>query len=295
MIRDRNGQPKLPQGPGGNEYLASVSDLMSGLMFFFIITLMVFSLQLKRAQDKVALEQMQTELEQESAEKERDRLKLINEALTSSRARRDEILREFEKILGVTVKIDYEHGILRLPNEILFDSGSADLKPEGQKMLGLLGAAFVEILPKYTFFSEDAAMQQTDSNLDALPNQLNPITDNAPQEATIEAVFVEGHTDDKPLTVGGRFKDNWDLSAARAIRTYRAMEDSHPSIKELLNEEMRPIFSVSGYSEFRPAFPNDSDENRGKNRRIDFRFIMSPPKARPEAVEEVEKNIAPIP
>lgn len=44
----------------------------------------------------------------------------------------------------------------------------------------------------------------------------------------LEAVFVEGHTDNVPLQ-GGRFRDNWDLSAQRAIFTYRFSRSASPA------------------------------------------------------------------
>lgn len=73
------------------------------------------------------------------------------------------------------------------------------------------------------------------------------------------AVDIEGHTDDIPT--GGRWISNWELSAARASAVVRWMEGfgAIPS---------RRLAAV-GMGETRPLVPNDSDENRAQNRRVE--------------------------
>lgn len=72
-------------------------------------------------------------------------------------------------------------------------------------------------------------------------------------------VDIEGHTDDVPT--GARWISNWELSAARASAVVRWMESfgSVPS---------RRLAAV-GMGETRPLFPNDTDENRAQNRRVE--------------------------
>lgn len=74
-------------------------------------------------------------------------------------------------------------------------------------------------------------------------------------------IRVAGHTDDLPI-VNGMFNSNWDLSYARA----RSVIKFGISYSRVQPEK----FSGVGYGEYRPAFPNDSDENRSKNRRIEI-------------------------
>jgi chemotaxis protein MotB len=81
------------------------------------------------------------------------------------------------------------------------------------------------------------------------------------------AVLVEGHTDDKPI-VGGKFHSNWELSAARAFNVIRYfIEDENIQPERL---------SAVGYGEYRPLYPNDSEENRAKNRRIEINIVRIP-------------------
>jgi chemotaxis protein MotB len=72
-------------------------------------------------------------------------------------------------------------------------------------------------------------------------------------------IRVEGHTDDTPIRTR-RFPSNWELSAARALKVVRFFY-------EKCNIDPARLSAV-GYGEYRPLVPNDSPENRAKNRRI---------------------------
>lgn len=74
-------------------------------------------------------------------------------------------------------------------------------------------------------------------------------------------VLVCGHTDDLPINTP-KFPSNWELSTARAVTV----------VKYLINSANVPpeILGATGYSEYRPLVPNDSPENRKKNRRVEF-------------------------
>ncbi len=74
-------------------------------------------------------------------------------------------------------------------------------------------------------------------------------------------VSVSGHTDDIPIR-SGAYPSNWDLSTARSTAV----------IKHLIENVAFPaqLLSAGGYSEFHPIVPNDSAENRSKNRRVEF-------------------------
>ncbi len=73
-------------------------------------------------------------------------------------------------------------------------------------------------------------------------------------------VEIIGHTDDIPVT-GTKWKDNWELSLARAesVRNFLVLQ----GIK-------KEKFCISGYGSKRPICPNDSSENRRRNRRIEI-------------------------
>lgn len=74
-------------------------------------------------------------------------------------------------------------------------------------------------------------------------------------------VAIEGHTDNIPYS-GGRFNSNWDLSAARALAV----------AEELFSDQRidQSRFQVSGYADSKPLVPNNSAENRARNRRVEI-------------------------
>lgn len=76
-------------------------------------------------------------------------------------------------------------------------------------------------------------------------------------------IKVEGHTDNVPIgpTIIERFPTNWELSTARATTVVRYLQE----------RGIDPgVMSAEGYAEFRPVAPNDTDEGRTRNRRIEI-------------------------
>jgi flagellar motor protein MotB len=159
---------------------------------------------------------------------------------------------------GVEVYVDLEDGVLRLPERMLFETGSAGLRPEGHKS--------VEALAKH--------LQQF-----------------VPGLVGLESVVIEGHTDNRPvrapLTDGqDRARDNWDLSFLRAKRTYEGILAAAPDLKRLENRRHDALFCVGAFGPTRPVGDNDLEQGRALNRRIDVRLVIqadeaAPPRWRP--------------
>ena len=79
-------------------------------------------------------------------------------------------------------------------------------------------------------------------------------------------VRVEGNTDNVPIS-NDAFPSNWELSAARATGVARYFVE-HDGL------QARRI-SALGYGEYRPKFPNDTDEHRAANRRVDVVILAT--------------------
>ncbi|MEQ8705663.1 MAG: OmpA family protein [Phaeodactylibacter sp.] len=71
-------------------------------------------------------------------------------------------------------------------------------------------------------------------------------------------MMVVGHTDDQQMIEGASYRDNWDLSVARASRVVRYLISKGASPDQL---------TIAGKGETMPVGDNKSDEGRSKNRR----------------------------
>lgn len=80
-------------------------------------------------------------------------------------------------------------------------------------------------------------------------------------QSTDGDITVSGHTDNVPIATS-RFRSNWELSTSRAVSV------AHELLQFAPLDESR--FLVVGHADTRPQAPNDSDENRARNRRVDI-------------------------
>ena len=75
-------------------------------------------------------------------------------------------------------------------------------------------------------------------------------------------ITVSGHTDDVPLIFGSRYRDNWDLAAARSASVVQSL-----SADGVITDNRLEAIS---YGESRPVDSNDTAVGRSKNRRIEI-------------------------
>lgn len=122
---------------------------------------------------------------------------------------------------------DEPQGIaITLSDRFLFDVGKAELKSGAAPVLGKLASLF---------------------------GDLNT------------TISIEGHTDNVPIGRYSSYKDNWELSGARAMSVLRFfLEDSK------LNPEG---FQYAGYADTRPAADNATPEGKQKNRRVEITVL----------------------
>lgn len=124
-----------------------------------------------------------------------------------------------------TVEVKEEEIVINLPSPVLFDVGKAELKDTALDVLHSVA-----------------------ESLKTIPNE----------------IVIEGHTDNIPI-YGGKYRSNWELSAARAF----SVRDYFIKVEGI--DEKR--ISCVGYGEYRPIAPNDTEENRAKNRRIEIKIV----------------------
>ena len=118
-------------------------------------------------------------------------------------------------------------------SEVLFNPGSADLAPEGQAQI----AGVVRIL------------DEVRANI---PSEIDWI------------IRVDGPTDTVPLSGGGAFADNWELSQARALSVVRYMQNQLGFPPDRM--------AATGFGEYRPVATGDDEAARAQNRRIELKL-----------------------
>lgn len=120
------------------------------------------------------------------------------------------------------------------------------------------GKVYVSMTDKLLFKSGSAAVE--DKGKQAIKKLAEVLNKNSDID-----IAIEGHTDNIPIKTN-LYKDNWDLSVARAT-----------SIVRMLNEEYRvdpKRLTASGKGEYFPVANNEDQEGRAKNRRTEI--ILSP-------------------
>ena len=263
---DEWGLVRSDQEETEESYFVSMTDIMVGLLFIFIIMLMVFGLMLKIETESTR--NTQANLRQVVAE-----TKIEVEDIQDLDSLRTQMLRDIESRLndvGIRVIVREENGVLQLPDEILFAKEEYMLSTEGRMAISHLARALDAILPCYANAASSPAVSGC---LSAIP-----------ETAQLEAVFVEGHTDKD-----GTQQYNWSLSARRAINTFIELDGQSRIATKLLNENGQFLFSISGYGENRPVRLGDTEVDKDQNRRIDLRFVMSV--SHEEALERVQSRL----
>jgi chemotaxis protein MotB len=185
------------------------------------------------AQD--TLQQRVNNLQSERQELQQRYLSLVNRTKTEGSPLSDKTTQELEDLAKRFPNFDFDPqtGVSKFHSDILFESGSAELRSPPPAEL----QEFARILN-----SGDA-------------QALN--------------ILVVGHTDDRPIVKAAtkaKHRDNWELSADRALNVTRAM--SKLGIKERR-------MGVAGYGQHQPLVPNTDNQSRQKNRRVEI-FVLAP-------------------
>ncbi|MBO6717544.1 MAG: peptidoglycan -binding protein [Rhizobiaceae bacterium] len=117
-------------------------------------------------------------------------------------------------------------------SEVLFPSGSEVINDAGREEMAKLADALIDLSRE-------------------IPPEIDWV------------LRVDGHTDNIPLSGAGRYRDNWELSTARAT-----------SVVKFLIEEGVPATRLvaAGFGEFQPLDPADTADARDKNRRIELKL-----------------------
>ena len=189
----------------------------------------------------VAFLAMQKKAEQENRQGQRDPRGVVTLAIGD----------EIKKSLP-TVKVDPASGVITLPEELLFDIGSSVLKDSAVGQLSDTSKKLSEVLK--CFVANQRLKLSCKQN---------------PYGHEIETIFIEGHTDSRPMNRDG---GNIKLSLDRAISVNNVLVLG-TSLADFKNKDNHPIFSHSAYAESRPLIKEDPTD--GRNRRVDLRIVLT--------------------
>jgi chemotaxis protein MotB len=181
---------------------------------------------------EVSSRQSELSKSQQELKDQQKRLEQLQALMDRQKAAIQEIRKKMSDALvgfnsnELTVSIKNGKVYVSLQENLLFPSGSAVVNPKGKEALAKLA---------------DVLNKNTDITVD-----------------------IEGHTDSIPIH--GKFRDNWDLSTARATSIVRVLTEDYKV------DPTRVI--ASGHSSYDPVEPNSTSEGRALNRRTDI--ILSP-------------------
>lgn len=221
-------------------WLAAFGDLMSLLLCFFVLLLSMSSMDAKKISEAIgSLSGAMSVLEggtkteiskrriQESTpiETQDETAEMVNRVQQAAGDANE--MMEQTKGTAISVEEAQEGFVIKLPAALLFKPGSAEIENE-DALLFLKRIALI---------------------IEELPNEVQ--------------VSVQGHTDNSMPAKESPFKNNWELSSARAISV----------LQELLLDGVAPErVSAAGFAEFAPVATNATKTGREKNRRVEIHF-----------------------
>lgn len=190
--------------------------------------------QLNTALARVASEERQRraleEAERIRLEAEAERLRAETQNLEQFKS---DFFGELRKILEGQDRVRIEGDRFVFSSEVLFEPGSARLSSLGEAEI----ANIADILRGIS---------------DDIPSGIDWV------------IRVDGHTDNIPVSGGGRYSDNWELSQARALSVVRFMSEE-------LGIDPRRL-AANGFGEFQPLNPDNTPAARAQNRRIELKL-----------------------
>ena len=187
------------------------------------------------AEERRAAAEAARRAELEAAEAERLRIEAerLNEEVTDLAEYRSEFFGTLRQVLGDREGIQVVGDRFVFSSEVLFESASATLSPEGQAQIAQVAGILSDVS-------------------DQIPNAIDWI------------IRVDGHTDNVPLSGTGAFVDNWELSQARALSVVKFMTDALGFPPQRL--------AATGFGEYRPVNFDDTAAARAQNRRIELKL-----------------------
>jgi flagellar motor protein MotB len=178
---------------------------------------------------------------------------------------------------GVKSRAYPNNGLLRISvQNVVFPLGRADLQAESMQSFDRVGAVLEKALsclkPRSTpVYKAPSAMAPFQGIACSAASEMAFECSPAFQDLRLAAVQLEGHADARQLS-GGHFKDNLELSSARAETLLRRLQSCQPGLFNVGNGVGNPLLNVAAHSTQQPA--DKANPMSDANRRIELRFLL---------------------
>lgn len=283
------------QEDAGEGYFASISDLMVGILFIFLLMLAVFAINYATEDKDKRIEELEKQVaglttERDallvwSREKDVEIAKLKNE-ISQLRIDRDRLRSGVAELLarleGVSAGFQDSQGRSRRIRDDLLLTLKRDLEQRRVDIdvdlaPGILRLSSVGLFEdnKDEFTQEGKVraivlLERMAALLPCYSISLPVVVDCTAQQPIFETILIEGHTDTRRTERRG---GNWTLSTDRARAFLDLMTGPAASLRDLRNAADQPLLGLAGYGDSR-SLPNMNGDD-ARNRRIEVRFILS--------------------
>lgn len=236
-------------------WLAAFGDLMSLLLTFFVLLLSMSTMDRNKIAEAIgslngAMSVLEGGIKSEVSH--------LRQQLATPIENQDESADSVNRIASAVVEA----------NEFIDNGGGPAITLEDAE------EGFMITLPAKVLF-KDASAEIVGDDAILFLKRIAQIVTQFPKDVEVS---VRGYTDDRKIRNNPLYKDNWELSAARAISV----------VKELVKNGVSPKHvHGAGFGEYRPIATNFTPEGRAKNRRVEIRFIAK----KKESKEQSKKTI----
>lgn len=271
-------------------YFVSMTDMMVGILFVFIIMIAYFAFQIQQSEavpkemfDEVVQQrdeaqqeivQLKEKIKELEALIEKLRINPLQRFIEQSSEIRDEIVASVVADLsarGIDAK-SVKRGVVTISGKGLFASGRSDLEsvPSALATVDIISNT---VMSEIQCFLPDSSQSNSSICQD--------------RKVLIDSIYIEGHTDNGRVlgVLPDGSRSNLELSSRRATTTYQRMVVKNPALTDVKNPMQEQALSVAAYGAQRPIQSNDTEGGREANRRIDIRFEMYTP----DSLEELER------
>jgi len=181
-----------------------------------------------------------------------ERTRKMNDSLSVSLTEREKKVKELESVLAAKDK-----AVNDLKNKI--SNALLNFKENDLTVNIKNGKVYVSLAEQLLFAS--GSVEVDSKGVTALQQLAKAIKDQRDLN-----IMVEGHTDNVPVSKKSQYmQDNWDLSVMRATAITKILTKAGVSPKQI---------TASGRGEYIALSPNDTPQNRQKNRRTEI--IITP-------------------